>query len=60
MLPEPLQYVRWLLPSTSGMNASVMLNQMGDPLGDTTTYFAALMIITLVCLLLLQWFASED
>lgn len=59
MLPEPLQYLRWLLPSTSGMNASLMLNQMGAPLAMVTTYLAALVLILLVCLLLLLWFATD-
>lgn len=60
MLPEPLQYLRWLLPSTSGMNASVMLNQMGVPLSDVKVYLLALVMIFLVCLLLLLLLASEE
>ena len=60
MLPEPLQYLRWLLPSTSGMNASVMLNQMGAPLADVKVYLLALVMIFLVCLLLLLLLASEE
>lgn len=60
MLPEPLLYVRWLLPSTSGMNASIMLNQMGTPLSDVYHYLAALALITLVCLIVLAYFASEE
>lgn len=47
------------LPSTSGMNASLMLNQMGAPLTMVTTYLAALVLILLVCLLLLLWFATD-
>ncbi len=60
MLPEPLLYIRWLLPSTSGMNASLMLNQMGTPLADTKVYLSALIVIFLVCLLGLLWFANND
>lgn len=60
LLPEPLQYLRWILPSTSGMNASVMLNQMGSPLADTQVYFMALILILLTCLLILLWTATED
>lgn len=60
MLPVPIQYVSWALPSTSGMNASIMLNQMGAPLSDVSHYLATLLLITLVCLLLLEWFASEE
>lgn len=60
MLPEPLQYASWVLPSTSGMNASVMLNQMGVPLIDVYRHLGTLLLITLVGLLLLEWFASEE
>lgn len=60
MLPEPLQYLRWVLPSTSGMNASVMLNQMGVPLAYVNVYLMALMMIFLVCLLLLLLLASKE
>ncbi|MPN61966.1 hypothetical protein SDC9_209712 [bioreactor metagenome] len=31
-LPEPLQWLRWLSPSTAGIQASLRLNQMGAPL----------------------------
>lgn len=60
MLPEPLAYMRWVLPSTSGMNASVMLNQMGSPLGDVKVYLSALALIFLACVLGLLWFAGEE
>jgi ABC-2 type transport system permease protein len=33
-LPEPLQVLRWLFPSTAGIQASLRLNQMGAPLAD--------------------------
>ncbi len=33
-LPEPLQALRWLFPSTAGIQASLRLNQMGAPLSD--------------------------
>ena len=55
-----LQYLRWVLPSTSGMNASVMLNQMGVPLAYVNVYLMALMMIFLVCLLLLLLLASKE
>ncbi len=33
-LPAPLQALRWLFPSTAGIQASLRLNQMGAPLHD--------------------------
>ena len=33
-LPELLQALRWLFPSTAGIQASLRLNQMGAPLAD--------------------------
>jgi len=33
-LPAPLQALRWLIPSTSGIQASLRLNQMGASLAD--------------------------
>ena len=59
MLPDVFQYIRWVLPSTSGMNASVMLNQMGASVAMTRVYFLALMLILLVCLVILTWFGGE-
>lgn len=41
-LPEPLQWLRWLLPSTSGVQASMRLNQLGAPLADAVPYLCAL------------------
>lgn len=59
MLPEPLLYLRWVFPSTSAMNASVMLNQMGVPLADVAHYLATLLVIFLLCLLGLVWVGTE-
>ena len=41
-LPEPLQALRWLFPSTAGIQASLRLNQMGAALADVAHYLAAL------------------
>ncbi len=45
-LPEFLQAVRWLFPSTAGIQASLRLNQMGAALGDVLPYLMALTAIT--------------
>jgi len=47
-LPLPLQGVRWLLPSTSAIQASLRLNQMGAPLADVVPQLFALLLVTLV------------
>lgn len=60
LLPEPLQYLRWLFPSTPGMNASVLLNQMGASLADVKVYLSALLLMFLVSLSLLVWFATDS
>jgi ABC-2 type transport system permease protein len=54
-LPEVLQYVRWLFPSTSGMNASVQLNQMGASLSQVSSYLYHLLALWLMCFILLIW-----
>lgn len=55
-LPLVLQWLRWVLPSTSVINAGVNLNQLGATVSENVQYFKALgmiMFITLPCLL---WF----
>lgn len=41
-LPAPLQALRWLLPSTLGVQASLRLNQMGAPLDAALPCLSAL------------------
>ena len=41
-LPGPLQLLRWLFPSTAGIQASLRLNQMGAPLHDVLPHLAVL------------------
>ena len=41
-LPTLLQALRWLIPSTLGIQASLRVNQMGAPLADVWMYLAAL------------------
>ena len=48
-LPEPLQWLRWLLPSTSGVQASLRLNQLGAPLQAALPYLCGLVVLGAVC-----------
>ncbi len=41
-LPEALQVLRWLIPTTPAINTSVQLNQMGASLSQVATGFYAL------------------
>jgi len=52
-LPAPLQALRWLLPSTAGIQASLRLNQMGAPLHDVLPYLGALAALGAAALLAL-------
>ncbi|WP_230659663.1 ABC transporter permease [Psychrobacter sp. I-STPA10] len=44
-LPEILQYLRWLVPSSSAMNASVQLNQMGASIAQVSHYLYVLVAL---------------
>ena len=52
-LPDALQALRWLLPSTAGIEAALKLNQMGAPLADVAGLLLVLLILTAVAGLLL-------
>lgn len=52
-LPEFLQYVRWLFPTTSGMHASVQLNQMGASIAQVSEHFYHLAIYWVIAFILL-------
>ena len=54
-LPVPLQYIRWLFPTTSGMNASVQLNQMGASLSHVSGYLYHLAAYWVIAFILLIW-----
>lgn len=55
-LPEPLQWLRWLLPSTSGVQASLRLNQLGAPLAAALPQLCALVALSAGCTVaLLAW-----
>lgn len=52
-LPQVLQVLRWLIPSTAGIQAALHLNQMGASLADVAVELAVLGVITCVgCLAL--------
>ena len=56
-LPTILQYLRWLIPSSSGINTSVQLNQMGASLTQVMPrlfILAALFVIYYTAILLLE------
>lgn len=62
-LPEFLQIIRWLLPTTPGINTSVQLNQMGASIGQVATGFyalAGLWLFYFILLLLFRWRTSQD
>lgn len=55
-LPEPLQWLRWLLPSTSGVQASLRLNQLGAPLAAALPQLCALVALSAGCTVaMLAW-----
>lgn len=56
-LPKVLQVIRWLVPTTPGINTSVQLNQMGASLAQVASGFytlAALLIFYFVLLLIMR------
>ena len=52
-LPEVLQILRWLIPTTPAINTSVQLNQMGASLSQVATGFYALISLWLFYFILL-------
>lgn len=57
-LPEILQIVRWLVPTTPAINTSVQLNQMGASVSQVAIGFyalAALWVFYFVLLMLFRW-----
>lgn len=47
-LPTALQYLRWLIPTTAGVQAALRLNQMGAPLQSVMPYLGCLFVLTLL------------
>ncbi|WP_201585052.1 ABC transporter permease [Psychrobacter jeotgali] len=61
-LPQALQILRWLVPTTPGINTSVQLNQMGASLSQVATGFyalAGLLIFYFILLLLFRWRTAQ-
>ncbi|MCX9155053.1 ABC transporter permease [Niveibacterium sp. 24ML] len=60
-LPEPIATLRWLLPSTAGIQASLAVNQLGAPFSAIRTELLALLAHSLgwlaaaACLFLRRW-----
>lgn len=57
-LPDILQAVRWLFPTTPAINTSVQLNQMGATVSQVASGFyalAALWLFYFILLLLFRW-----
>lgn len=50
-LPAPLQALRWVFPSTAGIQASLRLNQMGAPVAAVLPYLLTLAALGLAALL---------
>ncbi len=59
LLPEFLQYLRWLLPSTSVVQAGISFNQLGGTIADNQNYLFALLLITFIGFIMLFWFGRE-
>lgn len=60
-LPGPLQALRWLIPSTPGIQGFVALNQLGAELGEVATEAAGLagLLVASVVLGLWRWRRSR-
>lgn len=54
-LPEPLTWLRWLLPSTAGIQGFVALNQMGADLAQVRTELLVLLGLALVAIPVGLW-----
>lgn len=54
LLPLPLQWLRWLIPSTAGIQASVRFNQIGTPFADAA-YLLLVLSALLALFVLVLW-----
>ena len=52
-LPAPLQVLRWAIPSTAGIQASLRLNQMGAPIAAVVPHLLVLIALALGAMALL-------
>ena len=61
-LPQVLQFIRWLVPTTPAINTSVQLNQMGASIAQVAVGFyalAGLWAFYFALLLLFRWRTSQ-
>ena len=58
-LPEPLQWLRWLSPSTAGIQASLRLNQVGAPLAAVLPHLLWLATMAVAAWGALLWLATR-
>ena len=54
-LPTALQWLRWLSPSTAGIQASLRLNQAGAPVQAALWYLSVLLVLALCSWLAVLW-----
>ncbi|MEG0884125.1 MAG: ABC transporter permease, partial [Janthinobacterium sp.] len=54
-MPVVLQWLRWLLPSTAGIQGFVALNQMGASLYEIRHEVSGLLALLLACVALGWW-----
>jgi len=54
-LPSALQWLRWLSPSTAGIQASLRLNQAGAPVQAALWYLSVLLLLALCSWLAVLW-----
>lgn len=62
-LPELLQALRWLIPTTPAINTSVQLNQMGASVAQVASGFyvlAALWLLYFTILMIMRWRDDKD
>ncbi len=59
-LPETLQWLRWLSPSTAGIQASLRLNQMGAPLAAAAQPMLWLALMALCSWAAMLWIGSRQ
>lgn len=58
-LPEPLQWLRWLSPSTAGIEASLRFNQLGAPLQAGLSQLSWLATMALLTWAAVLWLGAQ-
>lgn len=58
-LPTFLRYIRWIFPSTAGINGSILYNQMGASTSEGLMYILNILVIGLVLLGLLLYLGCK-